>query len=176
MTNVFKALIGLFLVFLYYIPKLIYQALLVSYAYVFKNEENLTANPIEHIKRAKKLLKKNKNSLLLYAALEVRFGLERMVQRELLFAEKATKKMLKEYDPVKKRKNLTRLDENVDFPHKIYLVNQKTGEKFEWGKYRPMDKNKVSEIKGKLGDLLHPKEGLLLGISNDPWYTSAPSH
>lgn len=34
-----------------------------------------------------------------------------------------------------------------------------------------MDEERVRQIQGKLGDLLHPKVGLRLGISNDPWYT-----
>ena len=39
-----------------------------------------------------------------------------------------------------------------------------------WGHYKAMDEKRVSEIKGRLGDLLHPKPGLHLGIADDPWY------
>lgn len=74
---------------------------MLSYAAIFNKQENLTADPNEHLKRAKKLLRKNKNSLLLYAALEIRFALERMIQRELIFAEKVSKRALKEYSPIK---------------------------------------------------------------------------
>lgn len=168
--NLFKAIIGIVLVFLYHIPRLIYHLLLLSYAFVFNNQENLTADPNEHLKRAKNLLSKNRNSLLLYAALEIRFALERMTQRELIFAEKVSAKALKEYDPVKKRKTLSRLDKDADYLHKIYFINKETGEKLEWAEYRPLDLQKVNKIHGKLGDLLHPKEGLNLGISNDKWY------
>jgi len=52
-----QALIGLLLVFTVHIPHLIFRALLVSYAYVFNHHENLTADPKEHLKRARKLLK-----------------------------------------------------------------------------------------------------------------------
>jgi len=168
--NFFKAVIGLLLIFLYHIPRLFYLLLLASYAFVFKNQEPLTADPNEHLRIAKKLLNKNKNSLLLYAALEIRFALERMTQRELIFAEKISKKALKEYDPVKKRKALSRVDKDADYPHKIYFINKKTGKKFGWGEYKPLNLKKVNQINGKLGNLLHPKNGLFLGISNDKWY------
>ena len=142
---------------------------MVSYAYVFNRQENLTADPNEHLKRAKKLLR-GQNSQLLYAALEVRFAIERMTQRELIFAEKATSRSLKEHSPVKKLQSLRRLDPNTKFPHKIFFVDDTKGIKFDWGSYKPLNATKVTEIQGKLGDLLHPKEGLWLGVSNDPWY------
>ena len=82
-----KLIVGFALVFLVHIPKLLYHGLLVSYITVFNKNQNLTADPKEHLKRAKKLLKKNQNFLLLYAALELRFALERMVHNQLLFAE-----------------------------------------------------------------------------------------
>ncbi|MBL8025259.1 MAG: hypothetical protein JNL74_02550 [Fibrobacteres bacterium] len=49
-------------------------------------------------------------------------------------------------------------------------MNKKTGEEYPWGEYKPMDKAKVKEMQGRLGDLLHPKVGLALGVFNDPWY------
>ena len=52
----------------------------------------------------------------------------------------------------------------------IYFKNKETGEKFEWGEYKPLELQKVNEINGKLGNLLHPKDGLKLGFSNDKWY------
>jgi len=169
MKNVFKMLIGLLLVFFYHVPRLIYQALLVSYTYVFNRHENLTADPNEHLKRARKLLR-GQNSQMLYAALEVRFAIERMTQRELIFAEKATSRSLKEYSPVKKVKSLRRLDPDTEHPHKIIFIDDVKGIEFDWGNYKPLDLNKVTEIQGRLGDLLHPKDGLRLGISNDPYY------
>jgi len=169
MKNILKAFVGLLLVFVYHIPRLIYRLLLISYAYVFNRHENLTADPAEHLKRAKTLLS-GQNSQLLYAALEVRFAIERMAQRELIFAEKATTRSLKEHSPVKKVKSLQRLDPETEFPHKIIFVDETKGIKFDWGNYKPLDAKKVTEIQGRLGDLLHPKEGLHLGLSNDPWY------
>ncbi len=162
-------LIGLLLVFFYHVPRLIYQALLVSYAYVFNRHENLTADPNEHLRRARKLLR-GQNSQILYAALEVRFAIERMAQRELIFAEKATSRSLKEYSPVKKVKSLHRLDPDTEFHHRIIFIDEAKGIEFDWGNYKPLDANKVKEIQGRLGDLLHPKVGLRLGVSNDTYY------
>jgi hypothetical protein len=168
--NLPKALTGLILIFVVHIPKLIYQSLLLSYALVFNNQQNLTADPKEHLSRARKLLAKRQNSLLLYAALEIRFALERIVDNQLMFAEKVSASTLKKYDPVKKRKAMTALDPNSDYSHRIYLVNMQTNERFEWAKYKPLNLEKVSSIKGRLGDLLHSKVGLRLGVSDDPWY------
>jgi hypothetical protein len=165
-----KLIIGIILIFVFHIPKLIYHGLMVSYTSVFNNQQNLTADPKEHLKRANRLLKKNRNSLLLYSALELRFALERIVHNQLIFAEEVSNRMLDEYDPTKKRKNMSRIDEDSDHPHKIYLIEKDTGKRFEWGEYRPIDQKKVNEIQGRLGNLLHPKDGLKLGISDDPWY------
>jgi len=168
--TILKLIIGFFLIFIVHIPKLLYHGLLISYAAVFNNMQNLTADPKEHLKRAKLLLKKNQNSHLLYSALELRFALERIVHNQLIFSEEVSKRMLDEYDPTKKRKNMSRIDKDSDYAHKIYLIEKDTGKRFEWGEYRPIDKNKVKEVQGRLGDLLHPKNGLNLGISDDIWY------
>jgi hypothetical protein len=169
-VNLIKAFIGLFIALFYFIPKLMYLKLLIAYHIFFYNEENLTANPKEHIKRAKKLLKGGKNNLLLYAALELRFALERSVHNELVFSEKASNNILDMYDPSKKRKFMSIIDDNVNYAHKIYFINKKTKEKVYWGIYKPLPQEKVNYIKGRLGDLLHAKEGLLLGVSDDNWY------
>ena len=168
--NFFKLLIGLFLAIFYFLPKLIYYKLLIAYHKFFHNEENLTANPKEHILRAKKLLKQGKNSLLLYSALELRFALERSVHNELIYSEKASNNILDMYDPSKKRKFMSIIDDNVNYAHKIYFINKKNKEKVFWGTYIPMPQEKVNNIKGRLGDLLHAKDGLLLGVSDDNWY------
>jgi hypothetical protein len=169
MKGCLKALTGLMLVFIVHLPRFLYQLLLLSYAYVFNNQENLTADPKVHLKRARKLLK-GQNSQLLYAAIEVRFALERMTYRELSMTEKVSNNERKEYSPVKHIKSLRRIDDNTQYPHKIFLINKSTGERIEWGKYKPLEQNQVKQIQGRLGDLLHPKQGLRLGISNDPWY------
>jgi hypothetical protein len=158
-----KAVVGLLLIFVVHVPRLIFRALLVSYAAVFANRPTLTANTEEHIKRARKILSRGHASELLYAALELRFALERMAQRDLIFAELASNRMLKEYD-------LHRLAPDAAFVNEIYLVNKATGERFKWAEYKPLDKPRVVAIQGRLGDLLHPKEGLLLGIPGDRWY------
>lgn len=165
-----KAVVGLLLIFVVHVPRLIFLALLVSYTAVFANRPTLTASPAEHIKRARKILRRGRLSELLYAALELRFALERMAQRDLVFAEMASNRMLRECDPVKKLANLHRLAPDAAFVHEIYLVNKATGERLKCAEYKPLDKPRVAAIQGRLGDLLHPKEGLLLGIPGDPWY------
>jgi hypothetical protein len=170
MKDLPKALVGLLLLFVVHIPRLIFLGLMISYAAVFANRQTLTASPAEHLKRARKILRRGQLSELLYAAVEIRFALERMAQRELLFAESASKRLLKEYDPVKKVAGLQRLAPDAAFAHEIWFVNKTTGQRIKWAEYKPLDKARVAAIQGRLGDLLHPKEGLLLGVPNDPWY------
>lgn len=167
-----RALIGLVLIFVFHIPRLVYLSLSVSYAAVFNNRPTLTANPTEHIERARRILKRGRLSELLYAAIELRFALERMVQKDLVLARMASNRMLDEYNPTKKLSHLQRLDPNSAYGHDIYMVNKITGERFKWGSYKPLDKARVSTIQGRLGDLLHPKDGLSLGIPDDPWYVN----
>jgi len=170
MKDLAKALVGLVLIFIVHIPRLVLLGLLVSYVAVFRNTPTLTASVREHIARARRILRRGRLSELLYAALELRFALERMAQHELIFAELASKRMLKDYDPVKKLANLHRLAPEAAYEHEIYLVNRTTGDRIKWAQYKPLDKARVAAIRGRLGDLLHPKEGLLLGIPTDPWY------
>jgi hypothetical protein len=170
--NLAKAAVGLALIFIVHIPRLIYHVLLVSYAAAFNNHPTLTADPAEHLKQAKKFLKRGRLSELLYAALELRFALERMAQRDLLLTELASERVLKEYDPSKKLANLYRIAPEAAYAQDIFVLNKKTGERLKWAKYKPLDRPRVSEIKGKLSDLLHPKDGLRLGVPDDPWYKS----
>jgi hypothetical protein len=132
-----KALIGLLLIFIVHLPRLLYLALLVS-----------------------------------YAAIELRFALERMAQRDLMFTEMASSRMLKDHDPSKRLANLHRIAPNAVFAHEIYMVDKKRGHRFKWGEYKPIDRLRVAEIQGRLGDLLHAKEGLHLGIRSDSWYAN----
>lgn len=168
--NLVRALIGLIVVFVYHLPRVFFRLLLVSYHAAFNPQDTLTANPKEHLRRARKLLGTNRNSQLLYAALELRFALERMADFELVMANEATQRMVNEPDPVKKTKNLRRLSREASYAQEIFLINKDTGERVSWGHYRPLDPLKVKEIQGRLGDLLHPKRGLGLGLPNDPWY------
>ena len=165
-----KAAIGLVLGFIVHLPRLFYHILLLSYAAVFNNRPTLTASPAEHLRRAEKILKRGRLSELLYAGVELRFALERMAQRDLLLTELASERILKEYDPSKKLTNLYRIAPEAAYAQDIFLLNKKTGERLKWAEYRPLDRERVSSIKGRLGDLLHPKDGLKLGIPDDPWY------
>lgn len=168
--RILKAFIGLILIFAFHIPRFLFLLMEISYSYVFNNPSNLTANPEEHLKRAMKMLSKKQNSLLLYVAVEIRFALERMVQQQLLFTENASKRMLDEYNPVKKQNNILKLEPDSEYAHNIYFVNKETNEKILWSKYKPLNPEKIKYVQGRLGDLLHPKDGLSLGISNDKWY------
>ncbi|MDP2208638.1 MAG: hypothetical protein Q8K98_07670 [Bacteroidota bacterium] len=170
LLRILKALVGLILIFIFHIPRFLFSVMEISYAYVFNNQSNLTANPEEHLKRAKKMLNKNKNSLLLYVAIEIRFALERMIQHQLLLTDKISKRMLDEYNPVKKQNNILKLEPDSEFAHNIYFINKETNQKILWGAYKPFDSEKIKYIQGRLGDLLHPKDGIALGISNDKWY------
>jgi len=165
LKNLLKASGGLILVLFYHIPRL-----LLSYKYTFNNVENLTADPKEHIKRAKKLLAKNNNSVLLYAALELRFAIERLVKTELSFADKVSNSTWRKNDPAPQAKALRALDQRADFSHEIFFVSKHTKEKISMGIYKPLPIDKINKIEGRLGDLLHAKIGLSLGKSNDPWY------
>ena len=116
------------------------------------------------------MLKKRDNSLILYIAVELRFAIERMVFTQILFADGASNRMIDEKDPIKKRKNISRLDGNADYSHDIIFTNQETKETMIWDKYTPIDASKLEQMKGMLGDILHAKEGLSLGIPDDPYY------
>jgi hypothetical protein len=140
MKNFFKAALGCLLVPFYHLPRLAYQLLMVSFAYVFNRHDNLTADPKEHLRRASKLLR-GQNSQLLYAALELRFALERMAQWELILSAKATERALDDPDPVKKIKALRRLDQETAYEQKIFLVDKAKGIRLEWGQYKPLDQN-----------------------------------
>jgi hypothetical protein len=168
--DLFRACVGFLGVIFWHFPKLIWHLLIYSYACIFNKHENLTADPKEHLKRAKHLLIHGDNSKLLYCALEIRFALERMVHSKLIFANGVSKKNLKEYDPVKKFSVLQKLEQDIDYAHQVYIKIPETNEKMLLGEYLPLETKKVKEIQGKLGDLLHPKEGLLLGIEKCEWY------
>jgi hypothetical protein len=170
MKNFLKATLGCLLIPLYHFPRLAYQLLLVSYAYIFNRHDNLTASPKEHINRARKLLQ-GQNSQLLYAALELRFALERVAQWEIILSAKASERVLDDPNPIKKVKALHRINQETAYEQKIFLIDKATGNRLEWGRYKPLDQARTAYIKGRLGDLLHPKDGLPLGIWNDPWYT-----
>lgn len=164
-----RALVGLLLI-PYHILRLGFLLLLVSYAAVFARGDTLTANPEEHLKRARRMLRRGRRAELLYVAIELRFALERMVDFELSLTSGVTRRMLDESDPVKQLRNQRRLEPRSGAPHRILMVNRDTGERIEIGTYIPLDEKRISELNGRLGDLLHPKVGLPLGMPDHPWY------
>lgn len=103
-------------------------------------------------------------------ALELRFALERMVHIQLCFSKDASNNIMREYDPVKKQKVMEKIDSESKHAHNIYHTNKSTGQKYLFSEYIPLDVKQVDFIKGRLGDLLHPKDGLLLGVSDCDWY------
>lgn len=165
-----RIIFGLLLIFVYHLPRLFLLLCQYSFALVFNNGINLTADPKEHLKRARHLLNTKLNANILYCALDIRFALERMVHSKLLFANGVSKNNLKEYDPVKKFSVLKKLEDDIDFLHKVYVKIPETGELLLIGEYLPLESKEIARIKGKLGDLLHPKDGILLGIDNCDWY------
>jgi hypothetical protein len=169
MKDLLKAVAGLALIFVVHIPRGVFLLLLISYSAVFENRPTLTADPAEHLKRARRILGRGRLSELLYAAVEIRFALERMAQREVVWAD-ASRRVLREHDPTKKIANLHRLAPEAAYAHEIWFVNKTTGERIKWAEYKPLERERVKTMQGRLGDLLHPKDGLLLGIPNDPWY------
>jgi hypothetical protein len=100
----------------------------------------------------------------------VRFALERLAQREIIFNEATSIRDMNETSPVKKIKALRRVAPDSAHPHRAVLTNPQTGDQTDFGRYEPLDAGRATKLDGRLGDLLHPKEGLNLGLYNDPWY------
>jgi hypothetical protein len=138
---------------------------------VFNNK--LTADPKEHIRRANTLLNQNDNSVLLYAALELRFATERIMYNQLSLSEDATKNALNNNDPKRKKLIMNKIDPESDADFKIYLWDGT--ERILFGIYKSIPESKIKSIEGRLGNLLHMKLGLNLGIENDPWYRETRS-
>lgn len=164
-----RVLVGLVVFPILHIPRILWALLDLSYAVAFHNRPNLTADPKTHLKRARRLLRRRHNSLLLYAALELRFAMERIAQNDLYISSIANRAR-KKYDPVKKINALRRAEPDSANMHRMVLFNKKTGIEVDFGTYKPLDQQRVAQIQGRLGDLLHPKVGLPLGVANAPWY------
>ncbi len=130
----------------------------------------LTADPNEHLSRAGILLGKNDNSLLQYAALEMRLAVERIVHNQLTLSEEHSKNDKKKNDPKRKKLIMNQIDPESDNDYEIYFTDSTTGKKVYWGEYKNIPESKIKSIEGRLGNLLHMKLGLNLGIENDPWY------
>jgi hypothetical protein len=165
----FQAVVGLIAILVVHLPRLGWHLLQWSYSAAFQNRPNLTADPKEHLRRARRLLRSGKNSKLLYAALELRFALERSTHADLL-NESISNKLRKKYQPTKKVRGLAKVETDSTKPHRTVLVNRDTGGRVEMGDFYPFDQARVAEIEGRLGDLLHPKVGLPLGVGDHAWY------
>lgn len=96
-----------------------------------RSGDTLTANPREHIARARRILARGQLSELLYAALELRFALERIAQTELVFSESASNRMLDQYSASKKVANLRKLAPESEHRHDVEIRHAVTG---EWSK------------------------------------------
>lgn len=134
------------------------------------NTKLLTADPKEHIRRSELLLGFENNSFLLYAALELRLALERIIHNQYTLSEEQKRGSKKKNDPKRKKLIMNMIDPSSDHDYEIYYVDPQTSEEIFWGVYKNISEKWVKEIDGKLGSLLHMKLGLNLGIETDPWY------
>jgi len=139
------------------------------------NSGLLTADPKEHLKRADILLAQNNDSLLLYAALELRLATERIIHNQLTLSEDTSKNEKSGNDPKKKKLIMNQIDKESDNDYDIYFTDQGTKEKIFWGAYKNIPQSKVKTIEGRLGNLLHMNTRLNLGDKNDPWYKQTRS-
>ena len=121
-----QVMVGLLAVFIVHVPRLLVDLLLWSYSTAFRNRPNLTASPAEHLRRARRKLRSRKNSELLYAALDLRFALERMTHHDLL-NESISNKLRKKHQPSKKVKGLRKTEPASATSHRAVLVNKETG-------------------------------------------------
>lgn len=137
---------------------------------IFKSKL-LTADPKEHIRRAKILLSTNNNALLLYAALELRLAIERIIHNQYTLSTDQTKGAKSKNDPKRKKLIMNKIDPESDHDYKIYFIDPENGSKIFWGIYKNIPESKVKSIEGKLGNLLHMHTGLKLGVVDDPWYS-----
>ena len=129
----------------------------------------MTADVTEHLKRSRKFLNRGLNVELPYAAVELRFAVERMIQHDTWLAQNTSMRIKKNSDPVKQLKTMQALDENSKYPHDLIWRNKETGEEMKWGEYKPLDLDRVNQIKGKLGDMLHPGTGPRTGFAGKEW-------
>lgn len=134
------------------------------------NSKLLTADPNEHLKRAAILLGQNDDSLLLYAALELRLAIERITHNQLSLSEETTKNAKGGNDPKRKKLIMNKIDPKSDSDFNIYFKDPNTKVRIFWGTYKSIPESKTKDIEGRLGNLLHMKTGLMLGVKDDPWY------
>jgi hypothetical protein len=136
---------------------------------IFRNQL-LTADPKEHINRAKALLRLNNDSFLLYSALELRLAIERIIHNEYTISDKHTKGAKSKNDPKRKKLVMNIIDPESDYEYEVFYNDSLSKKRIFWGYYKNISTTKVTTIEGKLGNLLHMHLDLNLGIGNDPWY------
>lgn len=134
------------------------------------NNNLLTADPKEHINRAKILLNYKNDSLLLYSALELRLAIERIVHNQYTISPDHTKGAKSKNDPKRKKMIMGIIDPDSDNDYTIYYIDPVDKKKVLWGIYKNIPTQKVNTIEGKLGNLLHMHLELNLGRIDDPWY------
>lgn len=130
----------------------------------------LTANPKEHILRAKTLLNLNNDSLLLYSALELRLAVERIIHNQYTLSTEHTRGAKRKNDPKRKKLIMNTIYPNSDIDYNIFFIDPTDGKKICWGVYKNIPEKKAKELEGRLGRFLHMQLGLKLGVPDDPWY------
>jgi hypothetical protein len=113
----------------------------------------------------------NDVSKLLYAALELRFGIEARVSEYLATAmqnlgHEATE--VTDYIASKLLKRLTQIEPNYDQAGKVRLTNDKTGHQTVL-EFTPV-RRELASIHGKLGEMLHYK----MFLNNKDWQFKKP--
>lgn len=134
------------------------------------NSNLLTSDPKEHLLRTRRLLKEKNDSYLLYAALEMRLAIERIVHNQLTLSEEHSRKDKKKNDPIRKKLVIGIIDPESNHDYDIFFNDPNSGNRVFWGTYKNIPKTKIKKIEGRLGNLLHMKLGLRLGVQDDPWY------
>lgn len=130
----------------------------------------LTADPKEHVLRAKILLDTQNDSFLLYAALELRLAIERIMHNQYTLSPDQSMDGKRRNDPKRKKLIMNIIDPESDHDYKVYYIDPKDQSKIFWGIYKNIPRQKVKEIDGKVGNLLHMHLGLNLGLAGDSWY------
>ena len=101
----------------------------------------------------------------------MRLALERIIHNQLTLSEQHSRKDKKKNDPKRKKLVMGVIDPKSNCDYDIFYTDPNTGHKAFWGTCKNISEKKVKTIEGKLGNLLHMKIGLRLGVAEDQWYT-----
>jgi hypothetical protein len=134
------------------------------------NSNLLTADPKEHLLRARILLNQKNDSFLLYSALEMRLAIERIVHNQLTLSDQHSRGTKNKNDPKRKKLVMGIIDPESNDDYDIFYTDPDSGDRVFWGTYKNIPENRIKTIEGRLGNLLHMKLGLRLGVPEDPWY------